>query len=169
MGTWNHTFSSDQTICEHEWAKFQAVLCYTLRKLTDSQKTCPPLEEHRQIVHPDSAETETINRMQPNPLTHYLTNTSFKQLTAILAMHHLQRAAKDTKVNLIEQVHLFLTNVNTLTTIITQLDTDSKDALHRLLAADGALPVHTFEARYGPIRTYKPWRTMPRQRNQAAG
>ena len=96
--------------------------------------------------------------MQSNGLRFYLTATTFKQLAAILAVHGLQRAAGDTKADVVEQLYQLLTNVNTLTSIVTQLDTNAKEALRRLMAADNALPLHTFEEYYGPVRSYKPWR-----------
>ena len=96
--------------------------------------------------------------MQPDLLMHSLNATPFKQLTAILAAHNLQRAAKDKKVDVIEQLHGLLTNPNILSKIIAQLPPEAKEALHRLLTAEGSLPVHTFEERYGPIRPYRPWR-----------
>ncbi len=69
--------------------------------------------------------------MQSNGLRFYLTATTFKQLAAILAVHGLQRAAGDTKADVVEQLHQLLTNVNTLTSIVTQLATNAKEALRR--------------------------------------
>ena len=94
----------------------------------------------------------------PQTLTHYLSQSSWQHLKALLAIHHLPRAAADAKATLIPVLSQHLVQPATLATMLTQVDAFGKDALRALLAADGALPVHTFAQRFGPIRPYRPWR-----------
>ena len=95
---------------------------------------------------------------QPRLLLDCLTNTPWKQLTALLAAYQLPRTAQQTKAQVIEQLHHHLLQTATITSIIAQLDGSAQAALRALLAAAGALPVHTFEHRFGLIRPYRPWR-----------
>jgi len=95
---------------------------------------------------------------QPAQLTDHLSVASWNHLVALLASHQLPRHARQTKSAFVALLAEHLTSIDTLIAIIAQLDGDAKEALRRLLAADGALPVHTFEDRFGPIRPYKPWR-----------
>lgn len=94
----------------------------------------------------------------PVTLQEHLPIQSWRHLLAILAAHGLSISTSKAKTPLIAQLHTHLTKPETLVAIIAQLDPTAKDALRTLVTADGALPVHTFEARFGPIRPYKPWR-----------
>ncbi len=73
----------------------------------------------------------------------------------MLAVHTLPRTAKQ---QVIEQLYHHLSQPQTMIAIITQLDAAAKEAFRHLLAADSALPVYIFAARFGPIRSYRPWR-----------
>ena len=81
-----------------------------------------------------------------------------RHLFALLANHGFAIASSRPKLTLINQLERHLKQPETLTSIIAQLDVTAQAALRALLAADGALPVHTFETRFGPIRPYRPWR-----------
>ncbi len=96
--------------------------------------------------------------MSQSLLMYHLNAASWNHLVALMAAHHLPRNAKQTKAAFVEVLNHHLLHRSTVTSIITQLDATAKEALRHLLAADGALPVHTFEARLGPIRPYRPWR-----------
>jgi hypothetical protein len=87
-----------------------------------------------------------------------LTALPSRQLYARLAKHRLAIASSRPKAELIEQLHTHLTQPPILATMITQVDDFAKDALRALLNAQGALPVHPFEQRFGPLRPYHPWR-----------
>lgn len=95
---------------------------------------------------------------QRQALVTHLTHASWYQVLALRAAHHLARGAQQTKAALIAELAHHLLQPTTVATSIAQLDLIGKDALRALLAADGALPVHTFEQRFGPIRPYRPWR-----------
>lgn len=75
----------------------------------------------------------------------HLQVTSWRQLLAIMGNYHFSTSTRQIKESVIQHLHQHLTNVDTFTTIVAQLDEDAKDALRGLLAADGALPVHRFE------------------------
>ena len=92
------------------------------------------------------------------PLLLYLQATPWRQLLAIMGAHHCSTSTRQTKNAVIHHLHEHLTTIATLTSIVAQLNAMAKDALRHLLAANGSIPVHTFEQRYGPIRPYKPWR-----------
>jgi hypothetical protein len=94
----------------------------------------------------------------PQALISHLTQTSWYQVLAIRAAYHLRRNAKQTKEALLAELAQHLVQPTIITATIAQLDTVGKDALRALLAGDGALPVHTFEQRFGPLRPYRPWR-----------
>lgn len=98
--------------------------------------------------------------MQPQHqlLVNHLAASSWHQLVALLAAHQLPRAAREQKAALVQQLAHHLTQPATIAAIVAQLTAAGKDALRQLLTADGALPSHTFETRYGPIRPFKPWR-----------
>lgn len=95
---------------------------------------------------------------QQQLLVNHLAASSWHQLVALLAAHQLARAAHDQKAALVKQLAHHLTQPATIAAIVAQLTAAGKDALRQLLMADGALPIHTFETRYGPIRPFKPWR-----------
>lgn len=87
-----------------------------------------------------------------------LATTPWRQLLAIMGAHQFSTSTRQAKDAVIHHLHTHLTTPAALATIITQLDATAKDALRQLLVADGALPVHTFETRFGPLRAYRPWR-----------
>lgn len=65
----------------------------------------------------------------PQILTHYLSQSSWQHLKALLAAHHLPRAAADAKATLIPVLSQHLVQPATLATMITQVDAFGKDAL----------------------------------------
>ncbi|MCB0128408.1 MAG: hypothetical protein KDE58_39345, partial [Caldilineaceae bacterium] len=81
-----------------------------------------------------------------------------RQLYALLASHQLSIASSRPKEELVATLHAHLITPTIVPAIIAQLDTVAKDGLRHLLATQGTLPVNTFEARYGPLRPYRPWR-----------
>ena len=91
-------------------------------------------------------------------LRDHLQAVSWRHLLALLAAHGLSITSSQAKTLLIQRIDSHLTQPAVLTVIVAQLDALGKDALRALLAADGALPVHTFAQRFGPIRPYRPWR-----------
>lgn len=100
-----------------------------------------------------------MNRSQP--LAIYLAHCTWHHALALLAAHHLPRDAKQTKAALIDMLTQHLLQPATIATSIAQLDAVGKDALRALVAAGGALPVHPFHQRFGPLRPYRPWRKDP--------
>jgi hypothetical protein len=94
----------------------------------------------------------------PQTLCSYLKQSSWQQLKALLIVHQLPRAASDTKTTVIDHLAEHLAQPTNLVVTIAQLDPIGKDALRALITADGALPVHTFQQRFGPVRPYRPWR-----------
>jgi len=75
-----------------------------------------------------------------------------------MGAHRFSTSTRQAKQPLIAQLQSHLTKTEVLSLILTQLDAFGKDALRQLLIAEGALPVHTFEKRFGPVRPYRPWR-----------
>ena len=98
---------------------------------------------------------------QPATLQEHLQTVSWRHLLALLAAHGLSIASSQAKPTLIQQLDRHLTQPQVLNASIAQLDAVGKDALRALLAAGGALPVHPFQQRFGPLRPYRPWRQDP--------
>jgi len=86
-----------------------------------------------------------------------LQQTTWRHLLAIARVHGLAASTRTRKATLVHNLNLYLSCPDTLKEIVRRLDNHARHALRTLLDANGSLPVHLFQAHFGPLRPYRPW------------
>lgn len=87
-----------------------------------------------------------------------LQQRTWRELRAMSYAHGLPFNVRFTKEQVCDHLHGMLVTRGALRHCLSHLDTQAYDALAALQAADGPIPLHRFEAIYGSIRRYRPWR-----------
>lgn len=100
-------------------------------------------------------------------LHHYFQQTTWRRLTAMMASLGLLTRRGQRKTDSIDQLYRHLSKQSLLGDSIPHLDADAQNGLAALVRSEGALPIHTFERRFGPIRDYKPWRKGQEHRSES--
>lgn len=102
----------------------------------------------------------------PEPDLHAcLQQASWRHLSALMASHQLLRHRDYRRADLVALLHDHLSQTDVLRRIVETSDLTIRQALNALLQADGALPLHSFQASFGEIRLHRPWdtKTEPHQ------